>query len=74
MLGFHSYDIEPGDETNGFRERRFVMNYSSYIGSNVFGAAFRDITALSHELAETFGDPFVNNATPIWFSVARAPR
>ena len=68
ILGFHSYDLEPGGASNGFRERRYVMNYSSWISPGVFGPSFTDITALSHELAETFNDPFVNNATPWWLA------
>jgi hypothetical protein len=66
ILGFHSYDIEPGGEENGFREKHYVMDYASWTTPGLFGPAFQDITALSHELAETFADPFVNNATPIW--------
>ncbi len=66
ILGYHSYDLEPGDASNGWRERRYVMNYSSWISPGLFGDSFTDITALSHELSETFSDPFVNNATPIW--------
>jgi hypothetical protein len=66
VLGFHSYDLEPGDESNGFRERHYVMNYSAYMTTGIFGPRWADITPLSHELAETFADPFVNNATPIW--------
>jgi hypothetical protein len=66
VLGYHSYDVEPGSAANGFRERHYVMNYSSWISPGIFGGGFQDITALSHELAETFNDPFVNNATPIW--------
>ncbi|HEX9162653.1 MAG TPA: hypothetical protein VF980_13185, partial [Thermoanaerobaculia bacterium] len=31
ILGFHSYDFEPGVPENGNRERRYVMNYSSWI-------------------------------------------
>jgi hypothetical protein len=66
VLGFHSYDTEPGNAANGWREKHYVMNYSSWISAGLFGGGFEDITALSHELAETFSDPFVNNATPIW--------
>jgi hypothetical protein len=66
VLGYHSYDLEPGDASNGWRERRYVMNYSSWISPGIFGASFVDVTAVSHELMETFSDPFVNNATPIW--------
>ncbi|HEV3214776.1 MAG TPA: hypothetical protein VGZ27_03590 [Vicinamibacterales bacterium] len=68
VLGFHSYDLEPGDASNGFRERRYVMNYSSWISPGLFKGGFADITALSHEMAETFNDPFVNNATPWWLA------
>jgi len=67
VLGFHSYDLEPGGADNGFRERRYVVNYSSWISPGLFNT-FTDITALSHEMAETFNDPFVNNATPWWLS------
>ncbi|MBV9346066.1 MAG: hypothetical protein JOZ03_13875 [Gammaproteobacteria bacterium] len=66
ILGYHTYDVEPGGSDNGFRERRYVMDYSSWISPGLFGPAFTDVTALSHELSEAFNDPFVNNATPIW--------
>jgi hypothetical protein len=68
ILGFHTYDLEQGDPTNGFRERRYVLNYSSWISPGLFGGGFSDVTALSHELSEIFNDPFVNNATPWWLS------
>jgi hypothetical protein len=69
VIGFHTYDLEPGGADNGFRERRYVVNYSSWISPGIFSdPTFGDITALSHEMAETFNDPFVNNATPWWLS------
>ena len=73
ILGFHSYDFEPGIPRNGNRERRYVMNYASWISPGLFGGGFEDITALSHELSETFNDPFVasdgvHNITPWWLS------
>jgi hypothetical protein len=73
ILGFHSYDFKPGDASNGFAERRFVMNYSSWISPGLFGGGFEDITALSHEVAETYNDPWVasdgvHNITPWWRS------
>jgi hypothetical protein len=41
------------------------VNYSSWVSPGIFrDPTFGDITALSHELSETFNDPFVNNATP----------
>lgn len=69
VIGFHSYDLEPGGSDNGFRERRYVLNYSAWISPGIFrDPTFGDITALSHEMSETFNDPFVNNATPWWLS------
>lgn len=73
VLGFHSYDFEPGDASNGNREKRYVVNYSSWTSPGLFGAEFVDVTALSHEVAETFNDPFVasdgkHNVTPWWLS------
>jgi hypothetical protein len=73
VLGFHTYDSEVGDASNGNRERRFVLNYSSWISPGLFGAGFQDVTATSHEVSETFNDPFVasdgiHNITPWWLS------
>jgi hypothetical protein len=73
VLGFHSYDFEPGDPSNGNRERRYVVNYSAWVSPGLFGSAFVDVTALAHEVAETFNDPFVvsdgkHNLTPWWLS------
>lgn len=73
VLGFHSYDFEPGDPSNGNKEKRYVVNYSAWISPGLFGSAFVDVTALAHEVAETFNDPFVasdgkHNVTPWWLS------
>ena len=68
ILGFHSYDSEPGDASNHNHERRYVMNYASWISPGLFGFGFSDITAFSHEMSETFQIPFVDNATPWWLS------
>lgn len=68
-LVFTPNDFEPGDAHNGNREKRFVMDYSSWISNGLFSFGFEDITALSHEIAETFNDPFIDNATPWWLSV-----
>lgn len=68
ILGFHSYDAEPGDVKNGNRERRYVTNYASWITNGLFSRGFGDITAISHEMSETFNDPFGDNATPWWLS------
>jgi hypothetical protein len=49
------------------------MNYSSWISPGLFKGGVQDVTALSHEMAETFNDPFVgfdgvHNVTPWWKS------
>lgn len=69
VIGFHSYDLEPGSAANGWREKRFVVNYSSWVSPGIFrDPTFADITPLSHEILETFNDPFVNNTTPWWLA------
>jgi hypothetical protein len=73
VLGFHSYDFEPGDASNNFREKRYVLNYSSWISHGLFAPGFEDITALSHEMTESLNDPFVGSdgahgITPWWSS------
>jgi hypothetical protein len=73
VLGFHTFDEEPGVPENGNLPRRYVVNYSSWISPGLFGSSFQDITALSHEIAETYNDPFVAvdgvlNVTPWWLA------
>ncbi|HET8826574.1 MAG TPA: hypothetical protein VFM77_15650 [Terriglobales bacterium] len=74
VLGFHTYDYEPGDAHNGFRQKRYVLTFASWITQNMFGEEFQDVTALSHELAESLNDPFVasdgvHGLTPWWYSL-----
>lgn len=69
VLGFHTYFFEPGSDP----EKRWVVNYSSWITPGLFGANFQDITALSHEISETYNDPFVvsdgvHDLTPWWLA------
>jgi hypothetical protein len=73
VLGFHTYDFEPGDASNGFREKRYVLNYSSWISPGLFVPGFEDVTALIHEITESVNDPFVGSdgvhgITPWWLS------
>jgi len=71
VLGFHSFDYEPlGNIGIG---QAYVMNYSSWISPGLFGSAFTDVTALSHEVSEAFNDPLVSfdgvhNITPWWLA------
>lgn len=78
--GFHSYDFEPASPSDPTRisEKRYVVNYSSFITTqfalDIFGdPTFADILPLSHELSETYNDPFVvsdgiHNLTPWYLS------
>jgi hypothetical protein len=60
-LGFHTYFTDGASP-----EHRWITDYASFISPGIFGGGFNDVTAISHEIAETFNDPFVNNATPVW--------
>lgn len=73
VLGFHGIDVENGDSTNGNRTRFYIINYSSWITPGLFRGGLADVTAHSHEIAETFNDPFIgfdgiHNITPFWLS------
>jgi hypothetical protein len=62
VLGFHTYFYAGGVTP----QPRWVTLYSSYISPGLFGSGFQDVTAMSHEISESFNDPFLNNATPVW--------
>jgi hypothetical protein len=63
VLGFHTYFYNPSVAP----QPRLVGLYASWISPGIFsGGGFQDVTALSHEIAEAFGDPFLDNATPNW--------
>lgn len=63
VLGFHTY-FANFDGT--FPQHRFISQYASWISPGIFGEGFQDVTALSHELAESFSNPFISNRTPNW--------
>ena len=69
VIGYHTYDFEPGIPQNGNLPRLYVLNYSSWLSPGLFLFGFEDLTPWSHEMAETFNDPFINNATAWWLSV-----
>jgi len=69
ILGYHTFDSEPGTAKNGNLPRLYVLNYSSWLSPGLFLFGFQDMTPWSHEMAETFNDPFGNNLTPWWSSV-----
>jgi hypothetical protein len=61
VLGFHTYFTD-----GAVPESRWITQFASWISPGIFGGGFNDVTAISHEIAETFDDPFVNNITPRW--------
>jgi hypothetical protein len=63
VLGFHTYFA---NFDGVFPQHRYISQYASWISPGLFGAGFEDVTALSHELAESFGNPFLSNRTPNW--------
>jgi hypothetical protein len=62
-LGFHSALASAGA---GNTENIQTFIWASYSDPSIFGAPIQDITALSHEVAEWYSDPLVNNAVPAW--------
>jgi hypothetical protein len=61
-LGFHTFFFDPSVTP----QPRWVVNYASWISPGLFNGGFEDVTAISHEISETFNDPFVNNIVPRW--------
>ncbi|HEY6305560.1 MAG TPA: hypothetical protein VI488_03755 [Candidatus Angelobacter sp.] len=61
-LGFHTFFFQPG----AIPQPRWITQYASWISPGIFGGGFQDVTALSHETSEEFGDPFLDNVTPLW--------
>jgi len=72
--GFHTFDSESGDASNGNATRAFVLNYSTWFPPNFFfDPTILDVTGLSHEVSEIYNDPFVafdgvHDVTPWWLS------
>src|ERR1051326_3152446 len=62
VLGFHTYFFDP----SATPQPRWVTQYASWISPGLFGSGFQDVTALSHETAEAFANPFLDNAAPNW--------
>ena len=70
--GFHAFDEEPGDASNGNLLRAFVVNYSTWDQPIFLDPTVLDVTGLSHEITETYNDPFVGvfgpDITPWWLA------
>jgi hypothetical protein len=71
--GFHTFDFEGGDANNGNVPRLFVLNYSTWDQPIFRDKTVLDVTGLSHEISETYNDPFVvadgvHDLTPWWLA------
>jgi hypothetical protein len=62
VLGFHTFFSDNARP----KESRWVFAFASWISPGVFGGGFQDVTALSHEISESFNDPFLGNLVPAW--------
>jgi hypothetical protein len=70
VLGFHSYIF---DDVSPTLESRWVFDYASWITPGLFRGGLSDVSAFSHEIAESYNDPFVasdnvHDVTPWWLS------
>jgi hypothetical protein len=61
ILGFHTYFLDGSVPQN-----RWVTEYFSWTSPGLFLNGVQDVTALSHETAESFGNPFLENTAPNW--------
>jgi hypothetical protein len=70
--GFHTFDFESGDASNGNLPRLFVVNYSTWMQPIFRNPTTLDVVGLSHEISETYNDPFVGvfgpDITPFWLA------
>jgi hypothetical protein len=69
-LGFHGPDVEAGKNNIW---NNYDMIYASWVTPGIFDGGVSDITVLSHEMAETYNDPFGGAYFPYayvpwWFS------
>jgi hypothetical protein len=63
VLGYHS----------AFGNSSFIQTYGTSVWNttSLFGTGLLDASIASHELAEWFDDPFVNNPTPPWGGIGQ---
>jgi hypothetical protein len=63
VLGFHTFFRD----TTVTPQPRWVAAYASWISPGTFlNPNILDVLAMSHEISESFNDPFLNNRTPVW--------
>jgi hypothetical protein len=61
-LGFHTLFFDPSTTPLPV----WVVAFASYTSPGIFGGGIADVTVLSHEISETFNNPFGSNITPRW--------
>ncbi len=62
VLGFHTIVFDPTVTPVPV----WTTVFASWISPGLFGAGIEDVTALSHEISETFNNPFLINSVPAW--------
>ena len=67
--GFHTaFEANQIGNTVFVQTFAFATSLDAAVANDIFGdpTIFADVAAMSHELTETFNDPFVNNVVPSW--------
>ncbi len=62
IVGFHSGLMAA--QADATQLHTFI--WASYNDPKIFDAPLQDVTALSHEIAEWYSDPFLSNVVPSW--------
>ncbi|MBV9481534.1 MAG: hypothetical protein JO249_12405 [Acidobacteria bacterium] len=62
IVGFHSGLMSPRINSTEL----YTFLWASYSDPQVFDSPLEDITALSHEIAEWYSNPFLSNEVPAW--------
>ena len=62
VVGFHTDFYVPGITP----QPRWITIFASFISPGLFHGGVADVTGLSHEISESFNDPYNNNQTPSW--------
>ena len=71
IIGFHTA-IDEGVQGN--KHSLQILAFASYLSpGDLGGGLFTDVTAISHEYAEVFDDPFMNNVVPKWLMSGNNP-
>ncbi|HLJ28808.1 MAG TPA: hypothetical protein VKY85_19015 [Candidatus Angelobacter sp.] len=67
--GFHTaFETNQVGNTVFVQTFAFATSLDAAVSNDIFGdpTLFADVAAMSHEISETYNDPFVNNIVPSW--------